>query len=292
VNINPELLIEMVATTIPKSLHGNILVVGSLAAAYHNRTRLGAQAVNTKDADVIVHPAGAVSECAEIAKQLLLARWRRTDRCHPRPTSEPTDDLRAIRLHPPDSDAFFIELLGLPKADDPSPKTWVPCELDDGWYGMPCFRYMALLASDRRDTPFGIQHGSPPLMALANLLSHPGLGTTRMETEFGPGLLRSTKDLGRVLALAWLEPPDELDKWPELFAGALRKHFPDDASKLANSAGTGLRQLLDAPEALEEAHVTTRTGLLGGVSVTVDQLEITGERFMMDVLGPLVDEFS
>jgi hypothetical protein len=110
-NLNPEFLFDMVARTVPKDLHPNILIVGSLAAAYHHRDQLTAQVVATKDADVMVQPAGAVIECAAIATRLLAAGWRRTEQCYPRARPEPAEDLRAIRLHPKDFDAFFIELL-------------------------------------------------------------------------------------------------------------------------------------------------------------------------------------
>jgi hypothetical protein len=48
------------------------------------------------------------------------------------------------------------------------------------------------------------------MMAAANLLSHKELGTARMTGAIeGRSLLRSAKDLGRVLSLAWLAGPDQ-----------------------------------------------------------------------------------
>jgi hypothetical protein len=286
-NMDPELLFAMVAKTVPKALHRNILVVGSLAAAYNHRDRLTGQVVATKDADVIVQPAGAVSECAEIAARLLAADWQRTEQCYPQAAADPQSTLRAIRLKPRDVDAFFIELLGLPQVGQNELKLWVPCQLDDGWYGIPCFKFMVLLAHDRRDTELGIQHASPPLMALANLLSHPTLGTARMEGEIeGRKILRSAKDLGRVLALAWLEPND-LETWLPIWRNALQTCFRDDSAALAASAGSGLRSLLADDAALEEAHFTTSVGLLRGHSVTTERLRIAGERLLIDVIDPI-----
>ena len=69
-NIDPNVLFEMVAATVPSDLHPNTLIVGSLAAADHHRDRLTGQAVATKDADMVVQPAGAVTECAAIARRL------------------------------------------------------------------------------------------------------------------------------------------------------------------------------------------------------------------------------
>lgn len=286
-NMDPELLFDLVAKTVPKNLHRNILIVGSLAAAYHHRGRLTGQSVATKDADVIVQPAGAVSECVEIATRLLEANWKRTEQCYPQPAAEPQSTLRAIRLNPNGIDAFFIELLGLPQAGQQELKSWTPCQLDDGWYGIPCFKFMALLAHDRRDTKPGIQHASPPLMALANLLSHPTLGTQRMEGEIeGRRILRSAKDLGRVLALAWLEP-DAIDSWLPIWLSALQTVFRDDHVELAAKAGSGLKALLADTAALEEAHFTTSVGLLRGHGVTIEQLRITGDGLLLDVIEPL-----
>ena len=288
-NMNPALLFDMVRATLPETLHRNVLIVGSLAAAYYHRARLTDQVVATKDADVIVHPAGAVRECVEIAQILLAADWRRTEQCYAQRNREPASSLRAIRLHPRNTEAFFIELLGLPQPNQDETRTWVPCELDDGWYGIPCFRFMALLTSDRRDTELGIQHGSPPLMALANLLSHPVIGTARMQGDIeGRSILRSAKDLGRVLALAWLEPGG-VESWLSVWTEALMAHFHDDARALAAGAGAGLRQLLDDEGVMEEAHFTTSVGLLRGHNVTVDQLKIAGDRFWVDLIQPLAD---
>jgi hypothetical protein len=282
----------MVARTVPQELHPNILIVGSLAAAYHHRDRLTGQAVATKDADVVVQPAGAVQECVAIANRLLEAGWQRTDLCHARERPDPLEELRAIRLHPKEIEAFFVELLGLPQASQKSIKLWVPCQLEDGWYGIPCFKFMALLGSDRHDTDVGIQYASPPLMALANLLSHPDLGTERMSGEIeGRKLLRSAKDLGRVLSLAWLEGGDPAD-WLPIWEQALQTHFGGEARALAASAGNGLQQLLANSVVLEEAHFTTSVGLLRGHNVTVDQLRIIGDRLVLDLVHPLAERFK
>jgi hypothetical protein len=203
--LDPALLFARIAQDVPTNLHPNLFIVGSLAAAYHHRARLARQVVATKDADVIIHPAGAVGQCRDIAQCLIDAGWWRSDKCHPSPAPEPADSLRAIRLHPPGSNAYFVELLGLPAADQRELKRWIPCALADGWYGIPCFRFMAILASRRKSSDVGIDYAAPELMALANLLSHPSLGTERMSAPIrGRRLLRSAKDLGRVLALSYL----------------------------------------------------------------------------------------
>ncbi len=298
-NMDPKTLFDMVANTIPRDLHGNILIVGSLAAAFHYRAKLTGQAVATKDADVVVHPAGSVHECAQIAKRLLEAGWSRVvdPPCRPQPEREPVETLRAIRLQPKDIEAFFVELIGMPPRDQREAKRWTPCQLVEvpeggaGWYGIPSFRFMALLESDRRRTEYGIEHASPPLMALANLLSHQRVGEARIESGEQKGLLRSAKDLGRVLSLFWLEDRAVSEGWPDTWERALRAHFADEARALAANAGAGLRELLAHPTGLDDAYATTNVGLLRGHDVTPERLKIAGEQILQDLIDPLADRF-
>jgi hypothetical protein len=89
-----------------------------------------------------------------------------------------------------------------------------------------------------RSSEAGIDYAAPEVMALANLLSHPRLGTERMSALIGGRkLLRSAKDLGRVLALAYLTPDEEMESWADSWWVALERHFPDEAAQLADQAG-------------------------------------------------------
>lgn len=195
------------------------MLVGSLAAAWAFRDVLAERGVNTKDADVLVTPAGALPEAAAVAQRLLAEGWVRAKQCVPRSSAEPSDELEAIRLHPPHTDSYFVELLGVPLTDQSEARMWHAFELDDGWYGLPTFRFMGLATHAPELLPSGLRTAHPAMMALANLLSHPSLGTQRMGTrkptgvfggEVTDGKLRSAKDLGRVLALARLTPYDAL----------------------------------------------------------------------------------
>ena len=59
-------------------------------------------------------PAGALHECRAMAIRLLAEGWHRyPGKCFPQASPEPAEDLRAIRLLPPESDAYYIELLRL-----------------------------------------------------------------------------------------------------------------------------------------------------------------------------------
>jgi hypothetical protein len=288
IELDPKKLLRRLAGEIPKSMHRHVLVVGSLAAAWHYRTALRHRAVNTKDADLVVHPAGDVASCRRIAERLLHLGWTRTDLCHARPAATPTDELRAIRLHPPDSKDYFVELLGVPGRAQRKTLAWVPVRLADGWYGIGCLRYMALPASDRTRSAEGIDVASPASMALANLLSHPTLGTQRMSAPLGGRtLLRSAKDLGRVLGLAVLEGVEGTRRWAKDWERLLRKVFPTAWKPLARRAGDGIRALLKSALTLEEARITLDVGLLSGMRVDEDGLRAAGERLLADALEPL-----
>ncbi len=284
----PDVLFRRIAGLVPAAFHPNMLIVGSIAAAYHFRHALVQRGVNTKDADIVIRPAGAVQESQTIAETLLAAGWRRHEKCFALPTSENVDQLRAIRLRPPEGDDFFLEFLTVPAAGQTAVKAWTPVHLSDGWYGLPSFRFMGLAAVESLTSEVGIRYANPAMMALANLLSHPRLGTERMSEPIGGRkLLRSSKDLGRVLALAWLAGADETDRWRDLWWTALQQTFPADADALARNAGAGLEELLATPSALEQAHHAVAIGLLAGKNVTVDNLRAQGARLQVDVIRGL-----
>lgn len=285
--LDPAKLFKKLAKDIPAHLHQHLIVTGSLAAAYHFRTMLQGRAVNTKDADLIIHPSGDITSCRHMANHLLQNGWRRTDQCYAQKSKHPIRTLRAIRLFPPKSSDYFIEFLNLPKASQTQAKQWLPIKLEDGWYGLPSFRFMKLVAHDRLTSSAGIQYASPAMMALANLLSHPVVGTDRIVSGDMNGILRSAKDLGRVIALAHLTGRENTELWLASWAKAIRKCFPKGYKQLARQAGTGLTELLNDKNALAEAWQTTKIGLLSGLGVTSTILQSTGKRLLVDVIEPL-----
>jgi hypothetical protein len=285
--LDPVALFQRIASDVPRELHDNLFVTGSLAAAYSFQAALEGRGVNTKDADLLVHPAGNVVSCQQMTERLLAIGWTRTDECYAKPSPEPYDDLRAIRLFPPDSHDYFIEFLNLPARDQKAAKCWIPIRLPDGWYGLPSFRFMGLTSLDRQRASMGLEYASPPMMALANLLSHPQVGTERIQSGTMKDTLRSAKDLGRVLALAWLAGREETTRWLGLWQTGLQQCFPDDWRELARNSGRGLQELLADAAALEEARRTTDLGLLNGKGVTSEMLRITGERLLQDLIEPL-----
>jgi len=288
--LDPETTFKLIATNLPASVHDHVVIVGSIAAAYYHRQALGNRQVQTKDADLVIQPAGDLATCRTIAEQLLTARWRRRADCTPSatPTPQPSTLLRTLRLHPPDSDAYYIEILGLPSRKQHESVRFEPLELTDGWYGVPCFRYLSLVDFEQPTSSAGLRYAAPSMMALANLLSHPEVGTQRMSTELGGRkILRSAKDLGRVLALARLEERATTEAWADVWLRALRPRFPEEWPRLASRVGNGLNALLDNQDAFEEAHhAAAVVGLLSHLRMTLDELRAIAEQFLEDVVEP------
>jgi hypothetical protein len=128
------------------------------------------------------------------------------------------------------------------------------------------------------------------MMALGNLLSHPEVGTARIESGQMEGVLRAAKDLGRVIALARLTGREETESWLPQWRDALERCFPDEWRELAIRLGDGLQELLGDDNALEDAYKTTDVGLLSGMNVTPTMLQASGERLLIDVIDPLGEE--
>lgn len=292
--LDPKQLFERIAADVPKDLVENILIVGSLAAAYAHRNQLLSATVNTKDADIIIHPAGAIPQARAVAQRLVDSGWRPlAGKCRPWPRAEPENELSVIRLNPPESAEYFIELLGFPSAGLRAGKDMIPIELKGGWYVLPVFRYLGVAEYGRKTAHNGLTYAAPEMMALSNLLSHRAIGVARTsEAIEGRRPLRAAKDLGRVLALARLATRAQTEAWVEPWAAALRHRFPEECAELASHAGDGLRALLDDPGALEDAHHTVDVGLLAGKRVTLEQLRATVAQLLFDALDPLASAFS
>lgn len=290
--LDPEALFQQIAGDLPDELRAHVFVVGSLAAAYQFRRQLQGRGVNTKDADLVVHPAGDTVSCAELAERLLALGWRPTRECKPAATPADPESLRAIRLRPPSSDDYFVELLNLPATGQTAPKLWVPVQVQGGWYGLPTFRFQGLTGHDRRTSDVGLEYASAAMMALANLLAHPIVGDVRMPAPAGGrSILRGAKDLGRVLALATLAGRDETEeRWRDEWRDSLQASFPADWREHAGRAGSGLRELLGNPVVLEEARHSCDVGLLAGMGRTAENLKGVGERLLVDVIEQLEAE--
>jgi len=99
--------------------------------------------------------------------------------------------------------------------------------------------------------------------------------------------LRCAKDLGRVVAIAWLAGRGETTRWGDLWRHGISSCFGGSWQVLASNCGQGLRELLAAPTVFHEAWQTTNIGLLGGLNVSEDILRATADRLLLDVIDPI-----
>jgi len=284
--VAPEVVLDLLAKLLPRDLHGNVVLVGSLAAAYHHRERVGGS-VRTKDADVMVQPAGALLECRRIGELLIAEGWRPMEWLRD-PAAEGVRRLPVARLVPPSLGSFYVELIGVPSEAQEDPVSWIPYELYGTPYVLPCHRFLVVALRGALTSGAGIRYAAPGMMALSNILSHRRLGTENVREPIeGLEVRRSSKDLGRVLVLAQLAGLDEMDTWLVDWADALCAHFRDEADALASDAGRGLRELLDDPSAMEEARHVAEVGLLRGQGIDVGALRAVAARLFSLVLEPL-----
>jgi hypothetical protein len=292
--LSPYEVLKQVAEALPAESRGDVIIIGSLAAGYLYFSDDPEAQVRTKDVDCMISPhVKAVPAAKAVAESLLDARWKlRADGewGQAGDATTPTDQLPIVRLHPPDSNEWFIELLVSPASAAEVGRQFVRLETSLGHFSLCSFGYLSLMEEKPFETPFDVAVARPEMMALANLLHHPVIGPETMSGLIeGRNIKRSNKDLGRVIALAYLateRDEDALMRWPEAWTAALRKRFPDEWAALQARAGSGLRQLLASADDLEEATYTCAQGLLAGYDLTVQRLRIAGERLVQDVIEP------
>jgi hypothetical protein len=292
--VSPAKVLDQVNAAIPVEYRNNVIIIGSLAAGYYFFGDDDSRAVRTKDIDCVLSPRIAAVQAGEVTAQTLLdSGWtRRSEGGWDKPgTAEtPSRDLSAVRLFPPGSHEWFLELLAVPESEQSEAKTWTRIKLDDGYFALPSYRFLPLATFDPIVVAkLGIYCARPVMMALNNLLSHPFIGPEVMSSQIANRTIkRSNKDLGRVLAIARLSPDDELETWPDRWERALRHEFPTTWKQHAGSVGDGLRALLRSPNDLEEAHHTCINGLLASIGgVTMENLAFIGQRVLADAIEPL-----
>ena len=295
--ISPSAVLKRIAAAIPQDFRPNIIIVGSLAAGYHffgNNPKLQ---VRTKDVDCLISPRiRAIPAGQAVADHLFAEHWQlRTEGSWGKPgdAKTPENQLPVVRLHPPGSQDWFIELLTVPESENDLDRTDLRLITAKGHFTLCSFRFLSLVEFEPIATPFGIAIARPETMALANLLHHPAIGKETMSGLIaGRRIKRSNKDLGRVLALARLaegRQEDSLLHWSQIWVNALQSHFPSHWRGLAQRVGTGLRQLL-RPEneaELQEARHTCENGLLASQAPSLKLLEVTGHRLLQDAIEPL-----
>jgi hypothetical protein len=294
--ISPSRVLREIAEAVPEDCRQSMIIIGSLAAGYRYFASQGEMVVRTKDADCLLSPRmAALPAGTAITNRLLAAGWLFMEGPQGRTPGDaqtPEDELPAVRLQRADRAGWFLELLTVPESSAQRDLKWLRLPTEAGHMGLGSFGFLALATVDPLPTPFGLAVARPEMMALANLLEHPTIGHQTMSGGFAgrPSIKRSNKDLGRVIALARLASGEDeaaLEKWPELWATALRRSFPDEWRQLAGRAGSGLRQLVQSPFDLEQAHHTCANGLLASMPPTIEAFAITARRLIADAIEPL-----
>ena len=290
--LSPSKVLQEVANAIPEEFRSNVIIVGSVAAAYHFYGQGDERDVRTKDVDCLISPrASAVVSGEAVARQLLKLKWKHRTEDEwgkPQESPTPTSALSNVRLYPPATSEWFLELQTTSESENDYGKGFLPVKLDDGYYGLAWFEFMSLAGYKPLDTSLGIRYARPEMMALANLLSHPVVGDELISSAYGGReIKRAAKDLGRVLALAWLAGDSAVETWSSVWESGLKACFPSRWSELAKHAGTGLRDLIHDPVDLDQARHTCEVSLLAGRGITNEQLQAFGERLIVDAVEPL-----
>lgn len=293
---SPHQTLRQLAAALPEEIRDDVIIIGSLAAAVRFFPPEDDEPVRTKDIDCLLSPQlRAQASGRKTAEALLAKGWRMrqgTEWSQPGDASDPTDQLPIVRLVPPGEDQWFLELLSSPEEGQQTGRRFQRLETDFGHFALCSFRFLALAELDPLPTESGLKIARPEMMALANLLHHPRLGTDTMSGLIeGRQIRRSSKDLGRVLALAFLaerEDDELIDSWPESWATALETAFPEQAGPWLADIGGGLEQMLQAVHAeyLEEAHHTCTSGLLARYRLSLDAFAALGRRVMGELIEP------
>lgn len=298
--LTPDAVMAQIAAALPEDCRPNVIIIGSLAAGYHFFSGDSQRSIRTKDVDCMFSPhAKAVAAAGQVTERLVDAGWQQRKEgewAEPGNAKTPDDKLPMIRLKPPGDGGgsdWFLELLGAPDENSELDKTFHRVQTSLGHFAICSFNYLALAEWNPIKTTYGVRVARPEMMALANLLHHPKIGPDLIK---GTETKRSNKDLGRVVALAWLTAErdrrsgtEELESWAGRMADALRECFPGRARQLAQGAGSGLRELMASDGDRDEALSICNKGLLASLEVGREAFEATGQRIIQQVVEPLAD---
>jgi hypothetical protein len=258
-------LLRRLAERVPKGLHANIVVIGSIATAWAFRDVARTAMVATKDIDLLPQPSvDAVSTAEALGGRLLSEGWtpRFPNDAQPGTSSTPDQDLPALRLAPPDDrDGWFVELLAEPPASQVERKRWRRFSTAHGDFGLPSFRFMRVAIHAAPEAMLGLRAPEPACMALAHLLEHADPDRTPISGLPG-NPPRFVKDVGRAVALWWLanqQSPLAPTHWPAQWRNALDVAFPNRHDKLLAGASKALHVL---EPYLRDAHQIALTSVL------------------------------
>jgi hypothetical protein len=295
--LSPKEVLRQVAAALPEACRQEVIIVGSLAAGYYFFSDDGEKSIRTKDVDCMFSPhARAVATATRVTEDLLKAQWVQRDGERwsvPGKPEDSPDRLPLVRLKRSNETEWSLELLSAP---DNAPKDDMPMRqfhrvsTSIGDFAICSFGFLALAEYDPVVTQFGVRIARPEMMALANLLHHERIGP---ELISDTDLKRSNKDLGRVLALAFLanarnvRDGTELGEWADGMWSALEMKFKPQARQLAMRAGRGIKELLASPQDLDQALRICNVGLLASRDINAQGFSAIGRRFVAEVIEPL-----
>jgi hypothetical protein len=302
-SLTPDAVMAQISAALPEDCRPNVIIIGSLAAGHYFFAGDDQRSIRTKDVDCMFSPhAKAVATAGQVTERLLASAWQpRKEGGWGEPGNEgtPDDKLPMIRLKPPGAGGgadWFLELLGAPDGHSEQAKAFHRVQTSIGHFAICSFNYLALAEWQPIQTKHGVRIARPEMMALANMLHHPNIGP---ELIADTTTKRSNKDLGRVLALAWLtverdrrNGTEELESWAGRMADALRDRFPGRAQQLAQRAGSGLHDLMTSEGDRDEALSICNKGLLASMEVSRDAFAATGRRVIQQVVEPLAEAAS
>lgn len=270
--LDPADLLSRIADRVPTDLRGNIVVIGSIAAAWAFRDISGTGSVATKDIDLLLRPAvDAINTAETLGQQLLERGWQPhyPNGIQPGSALTPNDQLPALRLSPPDDeDHWFVELLGEPQAGQIIRKVWRRFETEIGHFALPCYRYMPVAVHAAAESDYGLRIAKPSCMALAHLLEHSDPDTTPIANLPG-NPPRFVKDVGRAISLWWLamqQTPFADEYWQLEWRETLDALYPNSQKQQIEAAKAGLSSIHNL---LLESHAIALNGVLAPHGTTL-----------------------
>lgn len=271
--LDPAELLARVSEQVPPALRANVVVIGSIAAAWAFRDVSGTYSVATKDIDLLLRPAvDAVATAEALGQELLNGGWapQFMQGRAPGNSDTPDDDLPALRLSPPERrDGWFVELLAEPSLAQATRKHWRRFDTGLGTFGLPSFRYLRIAVHGAEDTRFGLRVARPAPMALAHLLEHADPDRTPISSLPGQPP-RYLKDVGRAVSLWWLareQSPMAAENWLAAWRETLAALHPGDEAAIKAAARAGLATLADS---LRESHAIAVLGILAPHATTLE----------------------
>lgn len=299
-SLNAHLVLHQLARALPQKNHKDIIIVGSLSAAAQLIQDANTE-LRTKDIDGMLAPnATAVIAAKEIASTLIEEGWAPradTDRFTlPADSNTPQDKLPVVRLKPPGEgkDEWFLELLGAPPTLAPDAKGNTRyserVETSTSHFEIPSFAYLGVTQYKPVLHDSGLQLASVATMALANLLHHPHIEDKRMSGSIeGRQIKRANKDLGRVVAMAYISDiidEDAVEGWPEVWRQALEAlGAPESTRAKLTGINSGVEYLLTSRDDQDEALHSINNGLLSSRPMDLRQFQIAIGRYLQSTRG-------